>query len=154
MGKWVVQYYRSQCMCLNRWDVIWQGLMCVISVALLPWVSQSRRWLGHSPHGSSGRGGQTCTRHQTASRCLSETHDTLPGSAIWCPVPWSCWQPSELLTNTEQWWGQMDGNRLMRARVTNGDARKKVPSKTQRKQKYFQFFLSTNRQRVLLVGVF
>ena len=69
--------------------------VCVLAVSSLPWESRSRRWLGHSPHGSSGRGGQTCTRHQTASRCLSETHDTLPGSAIWCPVPWSCWRPSE-----------------------------------------------------------
>lgn len=104
-------------------------MMSDMSMASLPWVSQSRRWLGRSPHGSSGRGGRTCIQHQTVSRCLSETHDTLPGSAIWCPVPWSCWQPSQ--TNTEQrWGGRLTENCLMSASVTNSDARgKKSPIK-------------------------
>jgi len=48
-------------------------------------------------------------------------------------------------------------NCLMSARVTNSDAGKRIPGKTERKkqkQNSFQFSLSTNRQRVLLVDVF
>lgn len=90
--------------------------ICSSRVCNAPWANQSRRWLGRSPHGSSVRDVQTYTQRQTASRCLSETHDTLPRSAIWCLVPWSCWQPSETLADAVQrrwanwrktvWWEQ------------------------------------------------
>lgn len=128
-----------------------------MSVAQLPWANQSRRWLGRSPHGSSVRDVQTYTQRQTASRCLSETHDTLPRSAIWCLVPWSCWQPSETLADAVQrrwanWWKTVWWEQGWLMVIQD----KKSPSTTQRKQKqkYFRFLLSANRQRVLLVGVF
>lgn len=135
-------YRAFSSLCLNKQDAVWQDLMGVLSVALLPWESRSRRWLGHSPHGSSGRGGQTCTRHQTASRCLSETHDTLPGSAIWCPVPWSCWRPLE--SNTLS--GGGDGwteNCLMGAKgwlIVMQRKKKKSPAKNTEKNRSKNIF--------------
>lgn len=59
----------------------------------LPSGSQSRRWLCHSPPGSSWVGVRICIPRQSVNKCPSGTGGTLPVSAILYLVLMRCLMP-------------------------------------------------------------